>query len=67
MAAWPTYGYDWQLKLKADSAVLAGLLDDPTKFRAAILAIIEKRRYLMRLPPDPHCLDELDSIAAPTG
>jgi hypothetical protein len=64
MAAWPTYGYDWQLKLKADSAALAPLLDEPAKFRSAILAIIEKRRRLIRLPPDPHCLDELDSIAA---
>jgi hypothetical protein len=64
MATWPTYGYDWQLKLKTDSAVLAQLLDEPAKFRAAILLLIERRRHLMRLPPDPRCLDELDSKAA---
>jgi hypothetical protein len=62
MEAWTTYGSEWQEKLKADSAALARLLDEPAQFRAAVLAIIERRREIMRLAPDPHCLDALDSI-----
>ncbi|MBI1204019.1 MAG: hypothetical protein GC182_16070 [Rhodopseudomonas sp.] len=65
MAAWTTHGYDWEIQLKADCAELAALLDRPDKFREAILGKIEKRRQLMRLPPDAHCLDELDSKAGP--
>lgn len=61
MAAWQTYGYEWQEQLKVDSAALAKLLDEPLQFRAAVLAIIEQRRNVMRLPPDPRCLDVLNS------
>jgi hypothetical protein len=64
MKAWPTHGYAWEQQLKSDSAELAALLDEPTKFQSAILAIIEKRRSVMHLPPDPHCLDALDSTIA---
>lgn len=65
MAAWETYGYEWQEKLKAHSAALAGLLDRPAQFRSAVLTIISRRREIMRLPPDPHCLDALDSTDRP--
>lgn len=54
---WETYGYDWQLRLKADSAALAALLLDPTKFRAKVLHIIQCQRALMRMPPDSNCLE----------
>ncbi|HEV2628512.1 MAG TPA: hypothetical protein VGV41_07690 [Pseudolabrys sp.] len=65
MAAWQTHGYGWQEKLKVDSAALAELLDEPAQFRAAVLAIIERRRNIMRLPPDPHCLDALNPTELP--
>lgn len=61
MAARQTSGYGWQEKLKLDGAALAKLLDEPAQFRAAVLAIIERRRKVMRLPPDPHCLDPVNS------
>lgn len=65
MAAWTTYGYAWQEKLKQDSAALAAIVDQPALFRATILDLIGKRRQLMRLPPDPNCLDALDSTGEP--
>jgi hypothetical protein len=57
MKDWETYGYDWQLRLKADSAALAALLSDPEKFRAKVLGLIEHKRALIKLPPDPNCLE----------
>jgi hypothetical protein len=57
MKDWETYGYDWELRLKADSAALEALLFDPEKFRAKILSVIERKRALMKLPPDPNCLE----------
>jgi hypothetical protein len=66
MEAWPTYGYDWQIKLKRESAALSALLDDPLRYRSAVLTIIDKQRALMGLHPDPHCLDdELGPIVGP--
>jgi hypothetical protein len=64
LASWTTHGYAWEENLKTGSAALAALVDQLTAFRSAILGIIEHRRKLMRLPPDPQCLDELDSITA---
>jgi hypothetical protein len=61
LAAWTTYGYEWQEKLKADSRALADLLSSPAQFRAAVLEKIQRRRKLMRLQPDTRCLDALDS------
>jgi hypothetical protein len=55
---WPTDGYDWQRKLKSDSAALAVLLEDPIQFRSAILRIIEQQRKIEGLPHDPRCLDD---------
>ena len=63
MKQWTTDGYDWQYSLKTDSSALSGLLDHPKTFRSAVLAIIDERRKLMGLPPDPTCLDALDSRA----
>jgi hypothetical protein len=64
MEAWPAHGYEWQQKLKSDSAALSVLLDEPARFRSAVLSIIEQRRALIGLPPDPHCLDD---ALGPTG
>jgi hypothetical protein len=58
MEAWPTNDYEWEQRLKSDSAKLAGLLDDSAQFRSAVLANIEQRRALIRLPPDSRCLDD---------
>lgn len=65
IAEWTTHGYQWEEKLKKDSAALAAIVGRPKLFRAAILNLIAERRQLMRLPPDPNCLDALDSIATP--
>jgi hypothetical protein len=60
---WPTFGYEWQVKLKSESAKLAAKLYDPVEFRSAVLAIITRRRMTMQLPPDPTCLEITDSTA----
>ena len=61
MERWPTYSYDFQLQLKADSAELAALLPKPDRFRSAILDLIEKKRTLIGLPSDLNCLEEANS------
>ncbi len=63
LATMETYGYDYVEKLKRDSAGLAAIVDQRALFRTRILDLIGERRHLMRLPPDPHCLDALDSRA----
>lgn len=63
--AWNADAYPWQKTIKIDAIMLAALLDRPRHFRDAVVECIARRRQLMRLPPDPHCLDELDSTAAP--
>ncbi len=50
MAAWQTNGYDWEERLKAESKLLADLIDDPRRFRAAISSIIDEQRTIRRLP-----------------
>jgi hypothetical protein len=65
MDQWSTFGYDWEQKLKADSTALAETLHEPVRFRAAVLAVIQHSRKLISLPPDPGCLDKLDSTTAP--
>ena len=50
-------GVDWHLELQDDSIGLAQKLHEPTKFRAAVLAIVEESRALHGLQPDPACLD----------
>jgi len=57
---WETYGYDWQLRLKADSAALAALLLDPKKFRLEVLNLIQRQRASMKMPPEPNCLEMVD-------
>lgn len=58
---WTTDDYDWQLRLKADSARLTGLLSTPKQFRSAIVDLIERQRALIGLPSDPDCLRQEDS------
>jgi hypothetical protein len=57
IASWPTFGYDWQHRLKASSAALAALLDRPQAFRAAVLDIMQQQRALIGLAEDRGCLD----------
>lgn len=55
---WETDSYDWQLQLKSDSANLADLVGTPGAFRSAIMKMIEWRRAIIGLPPDPACLEK---------
>jgi hypothetical protein len=55
---------EWQTKLQSESAALAALLDDPIRYRSRVLTLIEKRRMLTGLPPDPHCLDDATNPTA---
>jgi hypothetical protein len=61
MDRWPTFSYDWQLRMKDDGAKLAALLPTPDRFRSAILDRIEEKRSLIGLPGDPSCLEQADS------
>jgi hypothetical protein len=58
-------GSTWRTEAKENALRLATLLERPADFRLAVVANIARRRRLMRLPPDSHCLDELDSTARP--
>jgi hypothetical protein len=58
---WPTDSYDWQIRLKSESARLERLLSTPGQFRSAILDLIEGQRALIGLPGDPDCLQQEDS------
>jgi hypothetical protein len=56
-----------QLKdLQRECAKLATLLDDPVRYRAAILETISARRQGRGLPPDPKCLDSQNLAVAET-
>lgn len=61
--AWDTDKSPWRARAKLDAAKLEALLGRPQRFREAVAECIARRRQLMRLPPDPHCLDELYSKA----
>ncbi len=50
--------------LQAECAKLAALLDDPARYRSAILETISARRQQRGLPPDPECLASLDLLRA---
>jgi hypothetical protein len=65
MEDWQTFGYDWELKLKADSAALAALLANPDRFRLKVLSVVERNRVAMKMPPDPNCLEMVDFPAGP--
>lgn len=58
MAEWPTYGYDWQFRLKTHSANFAAMLKQPTECFAHILDTIQQSRKLIGLAPDNRCLDD---------
>ena len=51
----------WIMNLKAECAALAALLDEPNRYKAAILETITDWREKMRLPPDPQCLESMGS------
>jgi hypothetical protein len=55
--------YDPWIRLKAESARMAVLVDNPALFRSVIEATINELRQGLRLPPDPRCLEELDARA----
>jgi hypothetical protein len=65
ITAWPTYGYEWEQRLKESSIALAALLDRPQAFRSAILEIIQRQRTRIGLAEDRGCLDDaMDRTAA---
>ena len=64
LAQWPTENLEWRRRLQSNGAALAILLDDPPKFRTEVLALIEGVRERLHLPPDPQCLESMDSIGA---
>jgi hypothetical protein len=57
---WETYGYDSELRLKADSAALAALLPNPKKFRSEVFNVVQRQRASMKLHSDPNCLEMID-------
>lgn len=65
VAAWNTNASPWRTRAKQETATLVALLEHPQEFRAKISEYIAQRRELMRLPPDPHCFDELGSKEKP--
>lgn len=56
---WPIQGYGWQKDLKARSSTLASMLNRPQHFKAAVLDVIQKKRQVIGLSPDPGCLDDV--------
>jgi hypothetical protein len=54
----------WIMGLMSECAALAALLDDPARYRSAILGTINEARETWRLSPDFQCLESMDSIAA---
>jgi hypothetical protein len=54
----------WIAALQRECAALSQLLDDPLRYRSAVLKTISARRQKRGLPPDPQCLDSLDLVAA---
>jgi hypothetical protein len=61
---WDTKNWEPWIELKSESATLAALLDDPKQFRSALLATVTRMRKALHLPPDPQCLESMDSTAA---
>jgi hypothetical protein len=59
---WSTHGYDWEERPKSRGAALAKLLDDPVKFRTAVLTFIAEARAHMNLPPEPDLWRTMGSI-----
>lgn len=62
LSNWAPIDYDWQRNLKSDAAQLAGVLDEPDRFRAAVMNIVDERRHRLGLSPRPGCLDATASI-----
>jgi hypothetical protein len=64
MEVWDTKNWEPWMKLKSESAAMAALLDDPEQFRSVLLATITSKRVAFGLPPDPECLESMDSTVA---
>jgi hypothetical protein len=64
METWDTENHESWMRVKAWCAELAVLLDDPVRYRVAILETITERRQQFKLFPDPQCLESMDSIGA---
>ncbi|MBM3530199.1 MAG: hypothetical protein FJX62_19115 [Alphaproteobacteria bacterium] len=64
METWDTEGHESWMKVKTWCAELAALLDDPTRYRSALLDAITERRQQFKLPADPGCLEAMDSTSA---
>ena len=54
----------WIMRIVTECATMAALLDEPVLYRAAILEAIAEWRKKLRLPPDPLCLESMDSTGA---
>jgi hypothetical protein len=64
MESFDTEGHESWLELKAESAALASLLDDPVQYRSAILDTITDLREQYGLPPDLQCLESIGPAGA---
>ena len=63
METWDTENHASWMRVKAWCAELAALLDDPPRYRSALLDTITEGRQKFKLPPDPECLEPMDSTA----
>ena len=61
---WPSFGFEWQAKLKSEGRTLAKLIRQPEQFRLAIGSSIKRLRREFNLPSDPQCLEALVSKGA---
>ena len=59
-----TEGHEYWMELKAESAKMMALLDDPVRYWSAILDAIAASRKQYGLPPDPQCLASITSVDA---
>ena len=56
--------YEPWMKLKAECAALAALLDDPIQYRSALRTVVAERRQQFKLRADVEFLESMDSTAA---
>ena len=63
MACWATDGFDWQNRMKTESAALADKLDDAALFRSAIDAVVQERRARFKLGEAPEALSAAGAIS----
>jgi hypothetical protein len=63
IACWATDGYDWQSRMKTESAALADKLDDAALFRSAVDAVVQERRARFKLGEAPEALSAAGAIS----